>query len=179
MLNKTNRKLIVGSEILFVSNNLLTQFAKDHDIFTFHHNEKDSLDTTARHIWRDLKSYLIKDYDHIVFMGFKDDSDIVFKLNEDRNLLFDAAVFVNYEPTGEIDSLALSIDKLTQAQVNLYSFGYGGKKNRLDGLVENHQSLPIWTNLRSERLAQEIYGCVVYGTYKQVSLSGTNTEFIR
>ena len=179
MLNKTNRKLIVGSEILFVSNNLLTQFSKDHDIFTFHLNDKQSLDTTARQVWRDLKPYLQKDYDHIVFMGYKDDSDVVFRLNQDRNLAFDAAVFVNYEPTGEIDSLALSIEKLEQAQTKVYSFNYGHKKNRLDGLVENHQSLPIWTNLRSERLASEIYGCVVYGAYQQTSLSGTNTEFIK
>ena len=179
MLNKTNRNLIVGSEILFVSNNLLSMFSKDHDIFTFHHEKHESIDTTAKQVWRDLKPLLVKNYDNIIFMGYKDDSDVVFDLFEHRKLVFNAAIFVNYEPGSKERDTYKCIKNMKKAQTDLYSFSYGLDKNRLANLIETHQSLPVWTNLRSPRLAQEIFGCVLYGTYKQVSLSGSNTEFIR
>lgn len=179
MLNKTNRNLIVGSEVLFVSNNLLSMFSKDHDIFTIHHEKHESIDTTARQIWRDLKPLLQKDYDNIIFIGYKDDSDIVFDLFVHRKLIFNAAIFVNYEPAVKNQATYTLLKEMKQAGTNLYSFSYGIDKNRLANLIETHQSLPVWTNLRSPRLAQEIFGCVLYGTYKMTSLSGTNTEFIR
>lgn len=179
MLNKTNRNLIVGSEVLFVSNNLLSMFSKDHDIFTFHHERHESIDTTARLVWRDLKPLLQKDYDNIIFMGYRDDSDIVFDLFKHRKLAFNAAIFVNYESAGQIQDLHKELADLKQAGVDLYSFSYGIDKNRLANLIETHQSLPIWSNLRSTRLAEEIFGCVLYGTYQMTSLSGSNTEFVR
>lgn len=179
MLNKTNRNLIVGSEILFVSNNLLSMFSKDHDIFTFHHERHKDIKETERLIWRDLKPYLQKDYDNIIFIGYRDDSDIVFELFKTRNLIFNAAVFVNYEPAGQIDDIRKALHDLKKAKTKIYSFSYGTDKNRLANLIETHQSLSVWTNLRSTRLAQEIFGCVLYDTYEMTSLSGTNTEFIR
>ena len=179
MLNKTNRNLIVGSEVLFVSNNLLSMFPKDHDIFTIHHEKHESIDTTARQVWRDIKPLLEKNYDNIIFIGYKDDSDIVFDLFEHRRLVFDAAIFINYEPASKDQDINTRIKNMKEAQTDIYSFSYGLDKNRLGNLIETHQSLPVWTNLRSLRLAQEILGCVLYGTYKQVSLSGSNTEFIK
>ena len=178
MLNKTNRNLIVGSEVLFISNNLLSMFSKDHDIFTFHHERNQDIKQTARQAWRDLKPYLQKDYDNVIFMGYRDDSDVVFDLFETRKLTFDAAVFVNYEPAGQINNLRDSLYEMKKAKTKIYSFSYGTDKNRLANLIETHQSLPIWTNLRSARLAQEIFGCILYENYEMTSLSGTNTEFI-
>lgn len=179
MLNKTNRNLIVASEVLFVSNNILSLFSKNHDIFTFHHERDQAIETTEKQIWRDLKPFLMKDYESIIFIGYRDDCDVIFDLFESRNLIFDAAIFVNYEPVKRTENLNQYLHGLKKAGTNLYSFSYGTDKNRLANLIETHQSLPIWTNLRSTRLAQEIFGCVLYDTYQMTYLSGTNTEFIQ
>jgi uncharacterized radical SAM superfamily protein len=173
-----NRNLIVGSEILFVSNNLLEMFSKDHDIFTFHHERHAPIDQTAKQVWRDLKPLLAKGYDRIIFIGYRDDSDIVFDLYENRKLIFDAAVFVNYEQFASKLDYKDYLAKMKQDGVDLYSFSFGTDKKKLANLIETHQSLSFWTNLRSLRLAQEIYGCVVYGTYKLDYLAGSNTRFV-
>jgi hypothetical protein len=174
MLNKTNSKLIVGSEKLFLSNNLLTSFSKDHDIFQISIDPQRSLEEQSRVIWRDLKNTLDKPYSSIVFMGLGYDCNVRYELYRKRKFVFDGAIFVN--PIIDED---ISDEELVLEQDKTYSFSTQGIKKTPANLSKVHQCLPRFHGLRSRRLALEIYGCVVYGFYQQDYLSGANTEFIR
>lgn len=178
MLNKTNRKLIVGSEKLFTSNNLAYEFGKDHDIFLYSYDQNKDVTYNSRMIWRDLKPYLVKSYDHITFMGHGMDANVVYDLHMERRLDFDAIVTVNHLLPVSVDNWEKVHDELLQTASKRYSFSYGTNTKRPVIIFDNHQSLPFFTTLRSRRLAQEIYGCVVYGAYEQTHLVGSNTEFI-
>lgn len=178
MLNKTNRKLIVGSEKLFTSNNLAYEFGKDHDIFLYSYDMNKDVSYNSRIIWRDLKPYLVKPYEHVSFMGYGLDANVVYDLHLTRQLKFDAIVTVNHKFINQFEDWEKTHNELLQTSAKMYSFSYGTNTKRPVIIFDNHQSLPFFTSLRSRRLAQEIYGCVVYGAYEQTHLVGSNTEFI-
>jgi hypothetical protein len=58
MPNK-NTRLIIGSNKLFTYNNILTQFAYDHDIITYTYNEKLSLKANTKIVFKNIKQKLI------------------------------------------------------------------------------------------------------------------------
>lgn len=170
MLNSNNRKLIVGSEKLFLSNQLATMFSKDHDILLFSYDDKLNPKDNSRMIWRTLSKMFAKEYDKIVFMGLGSDCNVLQNLYKDRGLAFDAGVLVNYT---KIDSESI-VEK--DSAKKIWSFS---NKKRPEIVSYNHQSLPWYYTIRSKRLAQEIYGTIVYGVYDQTYLDGDVTEFYR
>lgn len=174
----SNRKLLVASEKLFISNSLLRQFAKDHDILSFNYNHSMDLESNARAIWGKIKLNLDKDYEKIVFIAHGVDCNVLYYLYRDRNLNFDAAVFVDYDTPDTLGVTPRYTNALKQSKVKIYSFATMAKKITPPEAVQSHQSLPWYYTTRSSRLAQEIFGCVVYDAYQENYLSGTNSKFI-
>lgn len=178
MPNKTNRKLIVASEKLFISNSILNEFSKDHDILTFNYNPTLDLETNARAIWKRIKTHLDNSYERISFIAHGIDCNVIYSLFKDRNLDFDAAVFVDYQKPDTLGILPTYENALKNSKVKIYSFSTRNKKETPLAIIQSHQSLPWYYTTRSRRLAQEIYGCIVYDAYQQNYLSGANSRFI-
>lgn len=179
MPNKTKRKLIVASEKLFISNNILEQFSIDHDILTFSYNDNLNLRSNSKALYKLMKRHLEKGYDKIVFMGHGVDCNLLYELYDDKDMVFTAGVFVNYKkPQGE------QVSDITQEhlfmETKIYSFSTYGDKKRPVAYLTDHQSLrTVFGNIRSKRLAQEIFGCIVYGAYQMNGLLGRPTAFIK
>ena len=178
MLN-TNRKLIVGSEKLFIHNSLLNQFATDHDIFTFSYDPKMSRKANTKKLFKNLLKYLKNEYDKIVFIGLESDCNILYELYTDKQLKFDTAIFVNYRQI-KGEEIDLRTEQIVHEQTPIYSFTT--KKNdpchSLAYLTDHQYVKTLLRTTRSNRLAQEIFGTVVYGLYSENYLEGTPTKFI-
>ena len=178
MLNKTNRKLIVASEKLFISNSLLKEFMKDHDILTFNYDTSIDLEENSREVWKKFIMNLDYSYDKIVFMGHGVDCNIIYPLYRNKKLDFDAAVFVDYKNPDTLLIPPSYEEALRKSKVKIYSFSTRNKKETPSAIIQSHQSLPWYHTTRSYRLAQEIYGCIVYDTYQENYLSGANSKLI-
>jgi len=179
MPNKTNRSLIVGSQKLFQANNILTEFAIGHDVYLFSYDETLSLTANTKALFRDLLVYLRESYDHIVFMGYGVDCNILYGMCLDKNLYFDASVFVNYEEPYQMVPHRVH-NLLAMKESKIYSFSTKGNEKRPVEYTTDHQYVKsLFGNIRSKRLAKEIFGCVVYGAYKQNYLSGQPTVFVQ
>lgn len=176
----TNRNLIVASEKLFLYNNILNEFDKDHDILTFSYNPKISKNANAKAIYRNLNKHLQGKYDKIVFMGLESDCNLLHELYIDKALTFDAAIFVNYRKS-EIHGLDLRTQQNTAHHTPIYSFSVrrNDTVQPLAYLKEHHNVPSLFRSIRSKRLAKEIYGVVVYGIYELNFLEGTPSKLIK
>lgn len=178
MPNKTNRKLIVGSEKLFQPNHILEQFSLDHDVLTYSYNDNLTLKANSKVLYKLLKSHLAKGYDRLVFMGHEVDCNLLYELYDDKGLKFDAGVFINYKKTDDGEVSLITQEHLFM-ETKIYSFSTQGNEKRPVAYLTDHQSLrTVFGTIRSKRLAQEIYGCVVYGAYEMNSLYGEPTAFV-
>ena len=178
MLN-TNRKLMIVSQTLIPSNKIFEEFKEDHDFYFFEYNPQLSLLSNCKRVYKDIKEYIMSDYQHIVFMGHGQDCNVLYGLYEDKNLVFDAGVFVNYEsPTNE--SVPHQVKDSMSPETKIYS--YSTHKKNLDQPIIGisiHQYVPtLLGGFNSKRLAQEIYGAVVYDTYSELFLQGPKSVFI-
>ena len=168
MPNKTQRTLLVGSEKLFQANNILNQFSKEHDIYLYSYNENISLKANAKALYREILPLLRENYEQVVFMGYGSDCNLLYGLYDDKGLKFDAGVFVNYLHEH------LELDK-----AKIYSFVTKGNKKRPVEYLTDHQYVKsLFGTIRSKRLSQEIFGCVVYGAYNKDCLTGEPTLFL-
>lgn len=174
-----NKRLIIATDKLFVHNAIATEFAKAHDILTFTYNPNMSLSQNTKVVWKNALYHVQQKYESMVFMGTGSNCNLLYSLYEDKNLEFDAGVFVNYKEPKDIINLKLQeqVSKIT----DIYTFGTS-KKNTLPPVayVKDHQCVnTLFGTTRSKRLALEIYGCVVYGTYHANTLEETNSVFIQ
>lgn len=171
MLN-TNRKLLVASGTLFISPKILNQFSKDHDIVLFNYNPTIDLKQNARALFKSLQKHLDWGYDKYIFLGKGQDCTLCYALYEHKNMLFDAAVFVNYK---ELEPIS-DDTKITLAKASKI-FSYSTKKGGTPVEATNHQNLnTLFGTTRSKRLAQDIYGQIVYGVYNELYLDGKASQ---
>lgn len=178
MPNKTQRTLLVGSEKLFQANNILNQFSKEHDIYLCSYNENISLKANAKALYREILPLLRENYEQVVFMGYGSDCNLLYGLYDDKGLKFDAGVFVNYQHCD--DSVPSHIhEHLELDKAKIYSFVTKGNKKRPVEYLTDHQYVKsLFGTIRSKRLSQEIFGCVVYGAYNKDCLTGEPTLFL-
>ncbi len=176
MPNK-NRKLIVASEKLFQPNNILTEFAIDHDIVTFSYNPQLSVRANSKAIYKKIIHLLEKNYDTVVFMGHGLDCNVLYELYDNKSLIFTAGVFVNFKQVQGYNPSQITQEHLF-SESKIYSFTTGVNKKRPVNYLSSHQSIPTILGIRSKRLAQEIFGCVVYGAYGLDYLEGSPSSFV-
>lgn len=178
MLN--NKRLIIGSNKLFNSNTIATQFAKAHDIVTFNYNPILSLRANTKELWKQISQHLRQDYDSVVFMGVGIEANLLYSLYKDKNYTFTAGVFVNYEPSENVGQIDLATQWEVYQKTKIYTFSTN-KKDTLPPVahLQDHQYIhTMFGTIRSKRLAQEMYGCVLYGAYQALGLEETNSVFI-
>lgn len=173
----TNRKLIVASEKLFQANNILTQFAKDHDIVTFNYDSQLSMKANAKAVYKKIIHLLEKSYDEIIFMGHKQDCNVLYELYDHKGIIFTAGVFVDYKKAPAYEPSQITQSHLFM-ESKVYSFSTSIERKRPVVYLTDHQSCPSLLGIRSKRLAQEIFGCIVYGVYDVNFLEGTPSSFL-
>lgn len=172
MLNKNNRKLIVGSDKLFISNNILSQLNKDHDIALFSYDPNQSLIANTKTLYRDIKLHLNESKDKLVFMGYKKDCNLLYALAKDKSLFFDGAIFVNYEPM--FGSTEFDFKTMDEVALNTKIYKYRTSKS----LSVGEFIKTPFGSIRSKKLAQNIYASLVYDLYQENFLDGKPTAFV-
>ena len=175
-----NKRLIIGSNKLFSNNTIATQFAKAHDIYTFEYDSQLSLKANTKELWKNISPLIRQDYDSIIFIGQGIESNLLYELYEDKNLIIDGAVFVNYKTVPEMGQISLDTQYEVFQKTKIYTFSTN-KKDTLPPVahLQDHQYVPtFFGTTRSKRLAQEMYGCVLYGAYQALGLDETNSVFI-
>lgn len=172
MLNTNNRKLIVGSEKLFISNNILYQLNKDHDIFLFSYNTNKTLIENTKVLYKNLKIHLNESKDKLVFMGLKKECNLLYSLAKDKSLFFDGAIFINYQPL--FDMSQIDFDTLDQVNEKTKIYKYKTTNSQSDGLTVK----TLFGSTRSKKLAQNIYASLVYDVYQENFLDGKPTAFV-
>lgn len=172
----TNRKLLVGSEKLFISNNIVNQLSKDHDIIMFSYDKKKTLEENSRALWRDIAGHIATGYDKVVFLGLGQECNLVYSLYEKRNMSFDGAVFINYKRENEGDLTSLSKERFELSNTKLYTIS---NSKKLDMFSQNHEQLKWYQTIRAKKLGQIIHSFLVHDTYGETYLEGINTRFVR
>lgn len=172
----TNRKLLVGSEKLFISNNIVNQLSKDHDIVMFSYDKKKTLEQNSRVLWRDIAGLIATGYDKVVFLGVGQECNLVYSLYETRNLSFDGAVFLNYKRENDGDLTSLAKDRFELSNTKLYTISNG---RILEVISENHEQIKWYQTTRSKKVGQMIYSFLVHDTYGENYLQGPNTRFLK
>jgi hypothetical protein len=175
-----NKRLIIGSNKLFANNTIATEFAKAHDIITFEYDPQLTLKANTKELWKNISYHLRQDYVSVIFMAQGIESNLLYSLYEDKNLTFDAGVFVNYKTLPEVGQISLETQWEVFQKTKLYTFSTN-KKDTLPPVahLQDHQYVPtFFGTTRSKRLAKEMFGCVLYGGYQAMSLEETNSVFI-
>ena len=180
--NNDKKKLLLISEELTKSvgkNQFLSLFTKEHDVividYLFEKNPKDRtqddlfLRSRAKKMYLKLKPYLEADYSHMTFIGLGDDCQYLYELFLDKGIVFDGAVFINYDwfDYQNIDNPKIAqVHKKTKIW-NLYS------KNHLRARRTGMENYCIPTRRSPQfnsRYALESYGVIMYGVYGRLSL---------
>lgn len=175
-----NKRLIIGSNKLFNSNTIATQFAKAHDIFLFNYDPKLTLKANTKELWKEISYHIRQDYDSVIFMAQGVESNLLYTLYEDKGLIFDAGVFVNYKTSPQTGPVSMATQWEVYQKTKLYTFSTK-KEDTLPPIahLQDHQYVPsLFGTVRTKRLAQEMYGCVLYGAYQALGLEETNSVFI-
>jgi len=176
-----NTNLIVGSEKLFQANNILEQFSTDHHILTFKYNPEFTPLTNSKILYKAIRTHLSNDYAKMTFMGHETDCNLLYELYKDKGIIFDAAIFVNYSRDYDNSLYGQNVTQqaLSEEKTKIYSFYTTNSYNQRALYTESHQYIPsMFKNIRSKRLAQEIYGCTVYGGYQMTSLGKSPTVIL-
>jgi hypothetical protein len=122
-------------------------------------------------------------------MGTHVDSNLLYSLYDDKNVVFDAGVLVNYKTLSREGEVDLDTQWSISKETDIYTFNtkfstsknLTNKKDTLPPVahLKDHQYVPsLLGNVRSRRLAMEIFGCVVYGTYNINGLEGANSVLV-
>jgi hypothetical protein len=175
-----NKRLIIGSNKLFANNSIATEFAKAHDIYTFEYQPQLNLKANTKKLWKNISQLIRQDYDSIIFMGQGVESNLLYSLYEDKDLTFTAGVFVNYKTDKEEPQVDLGLQYELAQKTKIYTFSTN-KKDTLPPVahLQDHQYVPtLFGTTRSKRLAQEMYGCVLYGAYQALGLEENNSVFV-
>lgn len=168
--------ILVGSEKLFrtkapwkIERSLLGTITNDHHVLLF---DKGKDNKTYKKIAKKLARQLtyrnnIKT-DKLIFIGLEDDCRIVTDLYLEHGFKFDAAVFINntHSPT-KFDPI---ID-----HCSIYNFytNQAYEMLSIDGAEVNEFVKTRLPAHMSNRLAQEVYGCLLYQTYERTYLDNT------
>lgn len=170
--------LIIGSDSLFTPRHkegFSNTFRDDHNIFML-----ESYRTRDNHeVAQSIQNHLSSDYDHKIYMGYKQDTYLLFDLYLNHNIVFDAAVLINGSYTGTIymDPQNYRYRELSEGlatKTKIYNiYGKLSKYEPLEFASVNQQITTILPAHLSSRFALEAYGLIVYDLYEQMYLPDT------
>ena len=190
-------KLIIGSERMFLNSfnqHLIQELKYEHNVILMDadYSVKSVEKRKDKELYKKISLHWKLPYEYRVFIGYGDDCLYFFDLALKYNILFDAAIFVNFLPykADKFDfvnyakqwSIQDCINEYKELDTNtkIYNFyGSGGlnKGNWLE-IADINQVIPGKLPLYySKRCAQEIAGVLTYGVYNQNSYSDRPSKF--
>lgn len=149
------------------------QITKDHDVVLFDHDSAETTyDQMAKKIGKYIYPRLQRHTDNLVFIGYEHECRLVTDLYTTMGFKFDCAVLVN-----NIHDHA--VYDLTLGHTAIYNFWTKDKEpyGPMNGAEENQYVKTLLPAHMSNRLAQEISGCLLYGFYNQNYLSPNKPIF--
>ena len=166
--------ILVGSEKLFrtkapwkIERSLLGTITNDHHVLLFDEcKDNKTYKKMVKKLARQLTYRNSIKTDKLIFIGLASDCKVVTSLYLDHGFKFDAAVLINnpYSPT-KYDPI---ID-----HCSIYNFytkpGY--EMLSIEGAEVNELVKTRLPAHMSNRLAQEVFGCLLYQTYERTYLS--------
>ena len=165
--------ILVGSEKLFrtkapwkIERSLLGTITNDHQVLLFDQcKDNKTYKKTAKRLAKQL-TYMNKvQTDKLIFIGLGNDCRVVMDLYLNHGFKFDAAVFINnlYSPS--------KYDPILD-HCSIYNF-YTNKEYEMLNIegaeVNEHVKTKVPAHM-SNRLAQEVFGCLLYQTYDRTYL---------
>ena len=168
--------ILVGSEKLFrtkapwkIDTSLLGTITKDHHVLLFDTSKDDkTYKNTVKSLARQLTYRNDYQTDKLIFIGLGNDCKMVVDLYKDHGFKFDAAVLINnlYSPTMYAPIMG---------HCSIYNFYTKQSYEMLsiDGAEVNQFVKTRLPAHMSTRLAQEVFGCLLYQTYERTYLDNT------
>jgi hypothetical protein len=168
--------ILVGSEKLFrtkapwkIERSLLGTITNDHHVLLFDEcKDYKTYKKTAKKLARTLTYKNDIKTDKLIFIGLGNDCRVVIDLYLNHGFKFDAAVFINntYSPT--------IYDPIID-HCSIYNFYTNQSYEMLsiDGAEVNEFIKTRLPAHMSNRLAQEVFGCLLYQTYERTYLDNT------
>ena len=165
--------ILVGSEKLFrtkapwkINKSLLGTITNDHQVLLFDEcKDNKTYKKTAKKIAKQLTYMNTIETDKLIFIGIGDDCRVVMDLYLSHGFKFDAAVLINnlYSP---------SRYKRILDHCSIYNFYTKPEYEMLDieGAEVNEYVKTKLPAHMSNRLAQEVFGCLLYQTYERTYL---------
>ena len=165
--------ILVGSEKLFrtkapwkIERSLLGTITNDHQVLLFDQcKDNKTYKKTAKRLAKQL-TYMNKvQTDKLIFIGLGNDCRVVMDLYLNHGFKFDAAVFINnlYSPS--------KYDPILD-HCSIYNF-YTNKEYEMLNIEGAEVNEYVKTKVpahMSNRLAQEVFGCLLYQTYDRTYL---------
>ena len=165
--------ILVGSEKLFrtkapwkIDRSLLGTITNDHLVLLFDQcTDKKSYKKTAKKISKQLTYMSEVETDKLIFIGLGDDCRVIMDLHLSHGIKFDAAVLINnlYSPS-----------RYTRIMdhCSIYNFYTKPEYEMLDieGAEVNQYVKTKLPAHMSNRLSQEVFGCLLYQTYERTYL---------
>jgi len=168
--------ILVGSEKLFrtkapwkIERSLLGTITNDHQVLLFDQcKDNKTYKKTAKRLAKQLNYRSDFNTDKLIFIGLGNDCRVVMDLYLNHGFKFDAAVFINnlYSPS--------KYDPILD-HCSIYNF-YTNKEYEMLNIEGAEVNQYIKTRLpahMSNRLAQEVFGCLLYQTYERTYLNNT------
>lgn len=168
--------ILVGSEKLFrtkapwkIERSLLGTITNDHQVLLFDQcKDNKTYKKTAKRLAKQLNYRSDFNTDKFIFIGLGNDCRVVMDLYLNHGFKFDAAVFINnlYSPS--------KYDPILD-HCSIYNF-YTNKQYEMLNIEGAEVNQYIKTRLpahMSNRLAQEVFGCLLYQTYERTYLNNT------
>ena len=163
--------ILVGSEKLFrtkapwrINSSLIGQLSADHRLLLFStDNNKDYNKAITTKLARSIYNECQKEYKKLTFIGYENECRMVTDLYEQHGFKFDCVVLIN-TPFRE------PLYKNLYQHGDLYNFYTIQDGVHLAGADINEYVKTKLPAHMSNRLALEVLGCVLYGSYKLDSL---------
>jgi hypothetical protein len=158
--------ILVGSEKLFrtkapwrINNSLIGQLSADHRLLLFStENTKDYNKKITTKLSRSLYNECQREYKKLTFIGYENECRMVSDLQAHHGFKFDCVVLIN-NPFRE------AIYRELYQYGNLYNFYTKQDGVHLAGADINEYVKTKLPAQMSNRLALEVLGCVLYGSY--------------
>jgi hypothetical protein len=179
MTTMPNNTLVASSKLFKtkapwrINGSLMGQITKDHDVILFDH---DSSETTYKHMSKKIGRYLYhrvqREVQHLTFVGYEHECRLVSDLYITMGFKFDTAILINNLHSHSVYDTILGHTKI-------YNFWtkdvepYGP----INGAEENQYVKTLMPAHMSNRLASEISGCLIYGSYEQNCLENNKPVF--
>lgn len=156
-----------------INGSLMGQITKDHDVILFSHDPQEiTYEKMSKKIGRYLYHRVQREVQHLTFIGYEGECRLVSDLYNTMGFKFDSAVLINNTHPHSVYDAILAHTKIFNLWTKTDS-PYGP----MNGAEENQYVKALMPAHMSNRLASEVSGCLIYGSYDQNYLENNRPIF--